>query len=375
MGMDFNGGKKKFVVNASNLHVGGGVQVATSFIQELSAMDEWAGVCTVWVSSEVYSNLGGLKCDLSNFERVRVIDVHGFQGFGRDLIGDLRGVHAVFTVFGPVYKKLPGVKSVVGFAQPWIIYSNNECYAKMGLVPRLKIRLKYFLQKIFFKKNSDLLVVELGHVKNRLIELDVKSASDIFVVNNTISSVYFNGCSAVARTSQDRGLRLGFLGRNYLHKNTAIIPKVKQILEKGGVNVKFFVTFNAAEWEWCSEEFKNSVVNVGSLRVDECPDFYEKMDGIFFPSVLECFSATPLEAMAMARPIFLADKEFNRDVCGDFGNYFDPSSADDAAKSIVSYFSRSKGEQISFLECARNHAVNFSSARGRALEYLSVIFS
>ncbi|MOA18610.1 Glycosyl transferases group 1 [compost metagenome] len=97
------------------------------------------------------------------------------------------------------------------------------------------------------------------------------------------------------------------------------------------------------------------------------------MDAVIFPSLLECFSATPLEAMAMQKPLFASDRGFVRDVCGDFAWYFNPLSADSAADVIAEYITKHHGKNQERLAAARRHVLNFSNARQRAENYLNII--
>lgn len=366
-----------FLINASNLHVGGGVQVATSFICELAARRDEARDFVVWMSSAVFHNVQASGCTLSAFSSFRVLDIKGRKRFPDSCLRELSEIRCIFTIFGPLYHKVDS-RSVVGFAQPWIIYPENECYAKLSWAEKLRSRLKFFLQKKYFQKNSDILVVEAEHVKQQLVLLGVKPASKIVVVHNTISALYQDE-SIWSDFSVDRTpgkLSVGFIGRNYLHKNVDIIPEVRLILaDKYGVDVDFYVTFTDEEWGKSPEVLRRAVKNVGALKVVDCPGFYSSLDAVFFPSLLECFSATPLEAMAMSRPVFLSDRPFNRDVSGDHAFYFDPMSAESAADVIYDYFSLPNDVRIKNLELARLHAINFSSASERADKYLEVIFN
>jgi len=168
-------------------------------------------------------------------------------------------------------------------------------------------------------------------------------------------------------------LRLGFLGRNYPHKNTTIIPNAIKILkERYNISAEFFVTFTDDEWSSCSEEFKKCTNNLGPLTVAQCPSFYRQMDAIVFPSLLECFSATPLEAMAMEKPLFASDRDFNRDICKDYAYYFDPLSPESAAKAIADVFLKG-GPDPNRLKLAKEHAFGFSNPRDRAQKYLSLL--
>ena len=141
---------------------------------------------------------------------------------------------------------------------------------------------------------------------------------------------------------------------------------------KDKMKFHFYTTLNDEEWATKDEDFKKYVSTVGSLTPDQCPSFYQQVDGVIFPSLLECFSATPLEAMVMTKPLFSSDRGFVRDVCGDYSLYFDPEDAADIAEKIANYF-KSNIDYSERLTEARNHALNFSSARGRAEKYLEII--
>ncbi len=136
-----------------------------------------------------------------------------------------------------------------------------------------------------------------------------------------------------------RSIRLGVVSRNYVHKNLACLPALKQELkDRHGLEVDFFVTFTEAEWQSCSEHFRSTIHNVGALVLPQCPSFYGAMDGVVFPSLLECFSAVPLEAMSMRKPLFASDLPFIRDCCHEHANYFDPLDIASMSRSIANYF-------------------------------------
>lgn len=363
----------KILINAANLHVGGGVQVATSAITEMIE----AGVngdVTFAVSSEVAANIGPEVLQKAHPAAVIVIDVHGLDPFNvrfRELV-DRHDV--VFTVFGPLYRRSIRGRSVVGFAQPWIIYPDNEVYGWLPLLERLKTRLRFWMQSRYYER-ADHIVVELDHVKEGLVrELGI-DPSHISVVRNCVSSIY----QAPERwlpleiPETDADLRLGFLGRDYLHKNTRIFPAVvRHLREKHDIDARFYVTFTEAEWAECESEFRDIAINVGPITVAQCPRFYEALDAVVFPSLLECFSATPLEAMVMERPLFASDRPFNRNVCQQHATYFDPDAPEEVAEAIAVMYC-SGGPDRGALQAARDHAVNFSSPVQRAEKYLELL--
>jgi glycosyltransferase involved in cell wall biosynthesis len=360
----------KLIINASNLHHGGGVQVAVSFLWELLSID--ASDFGVVVSSVVDAEFNQLGADTTKFKSYQIHDSFGLKAiFDYKLQRLLNSSDVVFTVFGPLYCFLPNTKVVVGFAQPWIIYPENEVYKASNLPARLKIRLKFFIQKLFYF-NSDLLVVEHSHVKKGLEKLS--RHLNIEVVHSCVSSVFRGLKSDSQVKGVDDIIKLGYLTRDYPHKNLDIIPSMLNSLnEDYGLTAEFFVTLNDNEWRSKSATFRENVINVGSLSVDDCPSFYASLDGVVCPSLLECFSATPFEAMLMKRPVFVSDRHFFSDTCGEFALYFNPLYPESIAARIFHYFSQTESVQETAVSNAYNHALTFNNPKLRAEAYINLI--
>lgn len=366
--------RRRVLLNATNLHIGGGVQVAASVLSEIEGLEEWHQNVDLAVSSEVERAYGRPDLLKHLFDRVFRLDVFGLGSGGRGARRILNRYERVLTLFGPLYRWSTPFSSVVGFAQAWIIYPRNEVYRRLRWNVRIGMRIKFWVQAQFFKR-ADIIVVELEHVKQGLTrELGIPPER-IIVVRNCVASLYFNPSRWDALLMPDvRGkIRLGFLGRNYVHKNTLIFPKIAAALRsRHGLDSSFFVTFTEAEWHSCTDEFRAACINVGPLSPAQCPLFYLGLDGVIFPSLLECFSATPLEAMVMGKPLFASDRPFNRDICSSHARYFDPLDPIAAADEIARLF-KSGGPTATEIAEARHHAISFSSPRQRAKSYLSLL--
>ena len=369
--------KKKVLINASNLHSGGAIAVATSFIKELIHLNPDDLSVSLLISTSVSGNLASLNVDLSSLKKVVIKDYYGISALWSGLCDDLTGYDAVFTIFGPAYtlKNIPN--HLVGFAQPNIIYPNNPVLESYTTFVRWKTRLKYRFQELFFS-NSTQLVVELEHVKKGIESRGFFSKKPISIVNSAVDSV-FNMPLKWERVSfsvNKRSLNLGIISRNYPHKNLRILPDVKHLLyEKYGINATFYVTFLDQEFESCSDGFKKEIVNVGPLKLAQCPSFYNKMDAVVFPSLLECFSAVPIEAMMIKKPLFASDLPFIRDCCHDHANYFEPLNAESIASSIASFFAKSEAERAQFIKDANAFVLTYPGPDKRALSYLEIIRS
>lgn len=365
--------KKKILINAANLHSGGGVQVATSFVSELASQDLRDIHVSAWISTEVYSSLVELDSPALSILDLEVVNLHGIRARLSEVNASVSCFDLVFTIFGPNYLKKSSYVDLVGFAQLWIL--DDSGYAILSTFDRFYYRAKFFLQKLFFKR-ADALIVELEHVRDGVCSKGIAAPENVHIVRNCLSPIYFNADAwrPLALQINSNKFKIGFVGRDYVHKNTQILPAVIRFLaEKHGIFADFFVTFDATEWERKSEDFKSSIINVGSLSISECPSFYEAMDAVIFPSLLECFSVTPLEAMVMGKPLFASDRRFVRDVCGDHAIYFDPSSAESAADTIAHYVNNYFGFDSERLSAAKKCAIEFSSSKLRARQYLDAV--
>lgn len=367
--------KNNVLINAGNLHSGGGLQVAISFISEISALSSYdTKNYHVLVSSEVNEALVLQSVDVKVFGSYTIFNTYGIFALFSDVNKLIKNYDLVFTVFGPNYLRVRAKKEIVGFAQPWILNFKNPISKGMTYVRRNILRAKFSLQWIMFLR-SDHYVVELEHVKNALIKQKNIHPQNIDVAYNTVSSLYLNKTqwSSVSINKDDEEVSLGIIARDYPHKNINIYPLVAEILEvEYKLKVHFYTTFNDAEWAKKNDVFKKYVSTVGSLTPDQCPSFYEQIDGVVFPSLLECFSASPLETLVMKKPLFASDRGFVKDVCGEYGNYFDPLDANDIASKIAKYY-QSNSDDSEQLNNACNHALEFSSAKGRAKRYLQII--
>lgn len=365
-------GVRSVLVNLSNIHSGGALQVAVSFINEVRDL-ELDPMLTVkyLVSSEVAENLP--VSTVLDVDQYTIYNTYGLRAFWSYLNIIQFKYDLVFTLFGPKYTCLRAKKEIVGFAQLWILEFDNPITRLMSPFQRLKLKIKFGLQSFFFRR-ADHLVVELDHVKRSLVQKGLFLPDNVSVVRNAISNLYLD--SSLWRkvdVSRESDIQIGFVTRDYPHKNIAILAHVGKILrEQFSLDVRFVFTLSTSEWERYSDLFGDSGATVGCLSVYQCPCFYQEMDAIIFPSLLECFSATPLEALAMKKPLFASDRGFVRDVCQSHAHYFDPLDANDIAGVIAEYFQGTKKCEED-LDAARDHVLGFSNARQRALDYFTVV--
>jgi len=366
---------KKVLINMTNIHVGGAVQVAVSFIYELSKMDpeNFDFSYDLLLSSTILTELKQQKVDLgtTNFE---VVDVFGLRALLSGIERRFNNYNLVFTMFGPGYF-LPNKceNHLVGFAQAWIIYPDNEFWKQLALIDRYLLRIKFWIQSLFFKQARHL-VVELEHVEQGLIQAGIMEKENISVVYNSVSSLYFHNeqWQTIDFEFPKNKILIGLVSRDYPHKNIDVLPEVAVILKKQyGLSVCFVLTLSDNEWAKRSQAFKEHVVSVGAISSNQCPTFYQALDGVIFPSFLESFSISPLEALVMGKPLFASDRGFVRDVCSEYAYYFDPNNGEDIAHAIAAFFTNKVLKYCP--DKAKNHVINFSNSMTRANGYMKLI--
>jgi hypothetical protein len=183
------------------------------------------------VSTEVHEGLVRLGTDISQFSDYEVLDTFGIRALWSPLNTCVKHYSCVFTLFGPNYLRVQAKHELVGFAQPWILNFKNPISQAMRFDKRLTLWFKFYIQRLFFRR-AHKLIVELEHVKEGLVSKKIALAENISVVYNTLSALYSNSSlwSSVTLDKQANCFAIGFVTRDYPHKNIAILPSVAEIL-------------------------------------------------------------------------------------------------------------------------------------------------
>lgn len=364
---------RKILINMSNIHSGGALQVAISFISEMIKLSPKNLNVEVLISTKIASAFKYAEIENSEWN-IKIYNTYGLKTLFSSLNRIQKKYDIVFTLFGPKYTWFKAKKDIVGFAQPWISSTDNSFADQMPWHKYILTSAKYSLQKYFFKR-ADLLVVELDHVKDSLIAKGICNAANIHVVPNCIANHYFdqNKWKSCKITKIENEVSIGYITRDYPHKNIKVLYKVADLLNnKYKLSMKFYFTLRDDEWSRHKDKFGPYAVNLGEITVFECPNFYNEMDGIIFPSLLECFSAAPLESLFMEKPLFASDRAFVKDVCAEHAMYFNPLDPYAIAKVVSEYY-LGKQKLDAELHAAKRHVVNFSNASSRAREYINIL--
>src|SRR5690606_4188202 len=119
------------------------------------------------------------------------------------------------------------------------------------------------------------------------------------------------------------------------HKNLTIIPKVidEMLKLQPKLDFRFHISLNKEDLNL--SDYYNQYINyMGYVRIEQLPSLYRQMDALFFPTLLEVFSTTYLEAMFMEVPIVTSDLSFAHDICGNGALFCNATSARDFAHAL-----------------------------------------
>ena len=360
------------LIDCTNLKVGGGIQVATSFINDLNKTHS-KFIFFIVLSHQMRV---GFKTDSFN-PNIRFIDMNPKFQNKRKISGFLKQVEEefnidkVFCVFGPSFYKSK-VPKIVGYAIPHFIYEESPFFKKISIKKKINLFFRKIILIHLFKRNSDALIFETDDARIKFTK-KYNYSKKTYTVNNALNEVFMdkNKWNEI-EIKDNREFKILTLSANYPHKNLMIIPKIIEILKSKRItNFSFLISLNENDIN-ITDSIRPYINFIGKVELSQLPKLYEKVDFVFIPTLLEVFSATYIEAMHMQKPIVASDMSFARDICKNAALYFIPTDSVDASNKIVRLM---KDKNLN-RRLAQEGLVNlkrFGNSFVRSKEYLKIL--
>lgn len=371
----------KLIINAAGICATGPTQVAISFIYECIAFNqnEYHVFLSETVSKEINKNHYPPNFIFYEIPWHPMHDgiLHSF--LSRKLLRKYTAkIHpdVVFSVFGPSYW-IPGPPHLQGYAQAHYVYPDSPFFHQISFNKHLKWAFIRFIHTYAFKYCGNYFVCETTDISGRVSKLLNIPNSRVYTVTNTHSSVYSNPSITednLLSKKQSNEFRFLTLCSYMAHKNLKILNLLVPILKTKIPDWKivFILTIDDVNFNQSfTSEAKNSIINLGRVSVDKCPQLYSECDALFLPTLLECFSANYPEAMIMRKPILTSDLPFAKAVCGDAALYFDPLNVEDIALKISLIISDAL-LRSNLIEKGEKKLKEFDTANSRAIKYLNI---
>jgi glycosyltransferase involved in cell wall biosynthesis len=336
--------KYKVLVNTSTLVQGGGLQVATAFIDH-ALNDPVARQWEFMVSGPVARELAGFGIDIRE-ERFHVFDKSPARDSGqrqRVLDIELRmQPDLVFTLFGPAYVRFR-TRHLCGVADPWVTHSSWLAFKTIGFSLEMLKMFARMAWKAYWWKQVDYWWAEAPIARDGLISRLRCNPGHIFIIPNT-AGPQFERAGVNAHFPAEGRVKILCLSAYYGHKNLEIIPDVILEIEKQRPDLDFEFTVTLPperpEIQAILERAESTgaihrINNLGRVPVSETPFLYEQSHMTFLPSLLEVFSAVYPESLCTGVPLVTTDLRFARDILKDAAVYFEPTNAHSAASQLI----------------------------------------
>lgn len=366
----------RILINASNLHIGGGIQVADSIIREIVNFPQYE--YRVVVSAAVRKELGGW----SGHRQIRIVEYTAKPKLssvlsGRDAFLDRQvkefSPDAVFSVFGPTYWR-PTVLHLCGFAIPHYLYTKRDTpfFSRLTFKQRIRLMVMRWKKLRIMNRNAEAWVCETDDATERLQRL--LPQKQVFTVSNSCNQI-FEHPERWKPFSLPESSAINFLAVSayYPHKDLSILVKTAAWLRQYRPDFDFrFIVTVAPEILNVPEELKAYVLCCGRVPLERLPSLYQQADIVIHPSLLECFSATYLEAMKMKKTLLVTDLAFAKDVCGPAAAYYQAGNAVSLAGKMLE-LSRSPDICQALVQQGRNQQKKFLSPTQRVHTYWQLL--
>ena len=363
------------LINTSNIKIGGALQVANSFLNEIknNTQHTFYVVLSSKLEEQIEENTFPKNFIFYHYSiNLNLIKaLLGKDFFLSNLEKEIKP-DCIFTVFGPAYWT-PQAKNIMGFADGWCYNPESLAFKNISIFNKLMIILLIKVKTYRLKKELNLIIVETNDAKNRISSLLNVPTSKIKVVSNTLNQVF----NLIEPEQFDLNLklegefRLITISANHQNKNLKIIKEVIPFLKNKEMKVCFYLTIDNDSFRAMFKGFEDYVINLGPIKIKYAPSVYKQCDALFLPTLLETFSVSYLEAMKMEKPILTSDLNFAHDVCGEAAEYFDPMNPKDIADKIEKIMT--DPDRRSYLtEQGKNRLKNFETSASRAEKYLAI---
>lgn len=320
------------LVIAHNIIQGGGVNIVCSFVEYLIKKEK--EVLVLLPDIPVYREL---ESSLSSTDKLSVewapsgVSRYVYKlnfPYRLNTIIKVHEISKIYSLGNFAYKA--NVPQVVLMQNAFSTLDDNRVWEKFSFRDKMYLKLMQFSILKNLKYASKIIVQT--HTQKTALQKRLKiEESKINIVPNHIDlskigvlndkNVVFHGSS----------LNLLFLSKYYPHKNFEILPEICNIIQERKLPIHITLTLdekNKVDNKVLEslKPYSSIISNIGAVRYDKLSEVYSKNHGIFLPTLLESFSGNYIEAMYFEKLIFTSDKDFSREVCGDYANYFDPFS-------------------------------------------------
>lgn len=334
----------KFVIEALGLTTAGGKELALDLMTRLAGNREH-GFTFIVPDLEPYkaisgSNIRKIVCENSSSLLRRAV----LLNYAIPKICREEGANALLCL-GNFPPRRPSCPTVVLLQNPWVVY--RDPVAESHRTRRERLILAYGRHTYRSLPSAISIITQTAVMKGHLCGRYGIAPGRVAIIPNTFSLDTPTGDGNLSRSDRDEGARpftFLCLAHYYAHKNIDIILDAAERLP-GYTHrpARCMITIEPSQHPGArrllgklqSSGHSGMVENIGPVPNRELARVYRNADALIFPTLLESYSRTYLEAMHFGLPILTSDRDFAHHLCGDAAIYFDPLDAESVARAMA----------------------------------------
>lgn len=364
----------KFLFNASTNLTGGGAKNSAIFIKYAlnSVRHKWSFIVSPQVAEVLKAwNLPQSNVTIFNKSPARSIKAQKeLETFQRNGDFDL-----VYTMAGPAYARFT-CPHVMGISNPYISHVDLKTFiSTRPLVHWLPDALKIAYQSYYARKASRLIFQTATARDSFCRRLGYPSERTVIVANAFDPANFAN----VRPPTFDSPVKVLAPSMAYPHKMLEQLPAVAAASRNSPLKVEFLLTLDPDSPEWKAIERKASrlrvteqVKTIGTYNYANAASIFADSDVILSLSILETFSATPLEAFGASRPLISADRPWAREISGQAALYIDPGDPATVVRAINA-LARDKGLRDRLTTAGREMLAKYGDHSARFTKLLNIL--
>ncbi len=247
----------------------------------------------------------------------------------------------IYSIVAPSYYRFKCKKEIMRFTHPWITHPNKYLKRILGKCGGLKLFI-YNAPRIFFMKKCKYFITQSETAKTGICRITKTEQKNVEVIPNTLPAFFTD--IKPDKSQNIQGFHIASVAAPQKGKNLLLIPEFLYLLKtKYNIDNAFVYTTIPEnnpvfiEMDGVAKKLgvEGQIKNLGYVKQSELVDLYNNCNFFFFPSIMEVFSASLLEAMYFDLAILASDLSFNSDVCKDAAEYFEPMNAESAAYNFA----------------------------------------
>ncbi len=371
----------KFVIESIGLTAGGGKELAIDLMTKLAGHTEHQFTCIVPDLSPYKAFFGSNIRTIACKTRAGLLQRARLLNYEVPRICRERKADALLCLGNFVPRK--GVcPTVVLLHNPWIVYRDNVAEARRTHRENL---ITAYARHVYRHLSSDVTIVTQTPVmKEHLCGRYGIDPGRVAIIPNAFSLAKAEGNGDRTPSNGNGGARpftFLCLTHYYAHKNIDfLIDAARKLPNYTDKSAKCAITIAPEQHAGARRllerldagEAAGKIENIGPIPSGMLPQVYRNSDALIFPTLLESFSRTYLEAMYFGLPILTSDRDFAHHLCGDAAHYFDPLDADSVAKAMAALM-EDHDLQVRLVENGRRtleHALTWDEIAARFVEVL-----